>query len=275
MIEKKEEKEEPRMREKAREIGNVCDETPMSFTELADKLYVQATCLFIYRALVTDSNSEFANKSNSPLLRLPGELRSKIYEYIAANFKARIVVGDSNSGQYPPTYMSVFIVYSDEFRHILEVSRQLQSELWSYLVDHNTFDIDWWHLEDFVQRFESYDEYTKPYLKSSRIKSLVIDVSDMMAESIESDAEFFAKCLRPLCRDGRLQNIEIQSRRRFRGKGYEWCIRPDEILEGLRSKLDFGSVGKDVVVEACLKPTREARKFNMYRSIGSRGFARG
>lgn len=45
MIEKTGAKEEPKKEESVGEHGNACDETPMSFTALADKLYVLGNLL--------------------------------------------------------------------------------------------------------------------------------------------------------------------------------------------------------------------------------------
>jgi hypothetical protein len=214
--------------------------------------------LLIYRALLTDGNSELANKSNFPLFRLPGELRNKIYEYIAANFKAKIVVDESNWGRYQRAHR--IIVCSNGFRNTLEVSHQLRKELWSYLLHHSSFKISWQHLEGFVQYSKTPDHYFEPRYRCSHIKNLVIDVSDRLTEGIELNAVFFAECLRPLCRNGRLQNIKLQTCRVFPSNEPDWYMRPDEILEALRSKLDFGSVGKDVFIEACYKSTRGAQR---------------
>jgi hypothetical protein len=153
--------------------------------------------------VLTDSDSELLNKSNSTLLRLPGELRNQIYRYLFPNCKAEIVVDELNLGQYPWTYTKVgFLVYG--YGDVRHVSRQLDRELFWYLLDHSSFSVAWWHLEGFVQHLEA------AYL--NRIKSLVIDVSDRMTNGIENDAEFIADYLRPLCRSGRLQNIKVQTR---------------------------------------------------------------
>ena len=172
-----------------------------------------------------------------------------IYEYIAPTFTGKIVVKERNLGQHPRTYKGVkFIISSSRFRNLLEVSRQLRCELWSYALDDNRSNIDWWHLEGLVQHFENYGQHKAAHM-SYHIKSLVIDVTDRVTEGIESDAEFLAKCLRPLCKNGRLQNIELQSRRRFDIQANERYMRPDMVLEALQSKLDFESVGKAVFIE--------------------------
>lgn len=127
-------------------------------------------------------------------------------------------------------------------------------------MDHSSFEIHWSHLEGFVQGFEYYYQYCKLLPRFYRIKSLVIDVSYRVTEGIEIDAEYFAECLRPLCRNGRLQNIKLKTRRVFPNNDSDWYMRPDEIIEALRSKLDSGSVGKDVFIEACFKSTRGAQR---------------
>jgi hypothetical protein len=113
----------------------------------------------------------------------------------------------------------------------------------------------------------------------NRIKSLVIDVSDRMTNGIENDAEFIADCLRPLCRNGRLQNIKVQTRgwliHELGESPNRWCTRPDEIMEVLRSKLDLNTVGKDVLIEANWIYDPEAQKSYLYRSIAARDFSRG
>jgi hypothetical protein len=49
-------------------------------------------------------------------------------------------------------------------------------------------------------------------------------------------------------------------------------MRPDEIMEVLRSKLDLNTVGKDVLIEAYWIYHPEAQKSHLYRSIMGRDF---
>ncbi|OSS49876.1 hypothetical protein B5807_05890 [Epicoccum nigrum] len=106
------------------------------------------------KALAFEMN--FETQPESPLLRLPGELRNKIYHYLYDDCTVGVA-------QYQ---RKVYTVYSCDHSALLQVSLQVRKEAFSYLLEHFKFYVKYKDLGGLCRRFEGAD----------RINTLVIDL---------------------------------------------------------------------------------------------------
>lgn len=86
-------------------------------------------------------SSEMSNARNSPLIRLPGELRNNIYGYLLV-------------GVIPALRMRgerVVLVFPNKFRALTEVSRQIREETTSYNPEYNQVYFPYDRLDEFSQ----------------------------------------------------------------------------------------------------------------------------
>lgn len=93
--------------------------------------------LAIHRQLLTTNDRELRSQRKSPLLRLPGELRNKIYGYL------------------DPNKTKAHTVYASEYKALSQTSRQLRTEVMSYAInDQSIFFIDYADLGNFCHAFK-------------------------------------------------------------------------------------------------------------------------
>ena len=179
--------------------------------------------------------SELSNKHEggkvSPLLRLPGELRNKIYDFLTIDDDVDFTLNTSN-----------LIVSLHKYKVFTQVSRQLRKELHSYILYHGVFHIEYEDLDRFDRSFANE--------KMLRISNLALDITD--ASSNIDAAPPTAKKLTPLCKEGRLRRIitkGVYGCWKIKKWSGAYCARTMDVVEDLSVLMNFESIGHDVTVK--------------------------
>lgn len=135
-------------------------------------------------------NSELSNKENSPLLRLPGELRNHIYSYLLNDEDVGVVYKKINT----------VIRYPRKFNSLPQVSRQLHYETLSNILSRNTVWLKFADLDKFFQACTSSE--------LSLIREVILDFSyERDWPKIGRECEKIASYMKPLCAHGTLKRI--------------------------------------------------------------------
>jgi hypothetical protein len=191
----------------------------------------------------------------SPLLRLPGELRNKIYHLLT--------IEDSDQwreGQLAMRKIDDFdftldtsntIVSLQKYKDLSQTNRQLRGEVQSYLLDHGMFHI----------KYKDLDLIDTAREKMLRISSVAIDIT---SASYKTDAApAIARMLLPLCKEGRLRKVFIK------GNYGEWKHEPlkyrvyhahaMDLVAKLSSMMNVETTGHDVTVQNSEETPSEAK----------------
>ncbi|KAG9203656.1 hypothetical protein G6514_002674 [Epicoccum nigrum] len=155
------------------------------------------------------------NKKNLPLLRLPGELRNKIYDFLTIDDDIDFTLDTSN-----------LIVSLRKYKVFTKVSRQLRKELHSYILYHGVF----------YMKYEDLDRFDRSFAnkKMLRISNLALDITD--ASSKIDAAPPTARKLTPLCKEGRLRRIIIEGVYgcwKIKKWSGAYCVRTMDLVEDL------------------------------------------
>jgi hypothetical protein len=147
--------------------------------------------LVIVRLLLTNNGRDFKIQPDSPLLRLPGELRNKIYDHLF----------DDCTVEVARYQRKVYTVYSCDYSVLLQLSRQVRKEVFSYLLDHAKFYVKYQDLSGLCRRFEG----------AERISTLAIDLRSRVMHGQTYNVDWMIKKLSPLCENGNLQRVLIKA----------------------------------------------------------------
>ena len=135
-------------------------------------------------------------------------------------------------------FADVAFAYSKEQRALTQINRQIRQEARSYILDHGKFWVD----SANALRMLDIDEY----ITGKYIRKLVVDLRH---QDIDWDTVTELGCsLYDLCTKGRLNHVIICSlyERRWISELY---VRPNLIVEYLRTLLNSDDVGREVTVE--------------------------
>jgi hypothetical protein len=191
---------------------------------------------------LTSDMSELSKKHESeeasPLLRLPGELRNKIYDFVIVDCDVG-VIQDGSTGES--------IVTFNEYKSLAQVHHQIRSEVRSFTPDRHEFHVKLFDLDAFCQTFGN--------THSNRIISLLIDIRDTPLDenwgySYEQgleDAESIAKSTTLLCREGKLQKIVVNVTYLLKISTYMMALKP-------RLRREVETVRRDVFVHTVTGP---------------------
>ena len=164
-----------------------------------------------------NNGKEFKPQPDSPLLRLPGELRNKIYDLL--NDHLDVVIRAD--------HRIVRLNWPGNFDSLSRVCDQIQRELCSYMWHHGDFYIDFNDMSQFFRSFPKDSTY--------RIRSLIIDVAWKASHGELWDTTQIAKHLLPLCQEGRLQRIVIRGQFGYPEDSWNvWYMQCDKIAQRLR-----------------------------------------
>ena len=183
--------------------------------------------------------------STPPLLRLPGELRNKIYHLLVISDyddweDGEITVRRLDDSDFTLDTSSRLISLQ-RYQALGQTSSQLRGEVQSYLLDHGMFYVKYF---DLVCR--SFDRE-----KMLRVSSVELDITYASCK-VDVAPKIVGK-LAPLCREGRLRKILIK------GVYFEWKSDPlfyhvyreqaMDLVAKLGSMLNVETVGRDVSVQ--------------------------
>lgn len=123
-------------------------------------------------------------------MHLPGELRNKIYGYLY----------DGCTVQLARYERKVYTLYSCEHSALLQASRQVRKEVFSYLLEHvKSYYVKYHDLGGLCRRVEGAD----------RIDTLAIDIRSCHMRGQPCNVEWMVKKLSPICENGKLQKVML------------------------------------------------------------------
>ncbi|KAF3001833.1 hypothetical protein E8E13_003851 [Curvularia kusanoi] len=208
------------------------------------------------------SNTIMSKKEHeSWFLKLPGEIRNKIYGHLLADCE----VGVKMSEFFLGTRWEDILIFlcPDTHKTSLQINHQIRVEVFSYMLDHCPFEIDWWSLHSYHlfysdSRIDQIRNMTI-HMPDVRIKNMRIDTHCGLVIETE-DFKPIVDALFRLCKAGRLQRVVIKGSPRAEGRLHLWrnrvvsaidnCLTPSTIAERLRVELSPCVVGRDIQFEA-------------------------
>jgi hypothetical protein len=146
--------------------------------------------LVIASLLLTNNGREFEIQPHSPFLRLPGELRDKIYDHLYDDCTVHVI-------RYK---REVDALCGCDHSALFQVSRQVREEAFSYLLEHAKFYVQYQDLGGLCRRWKGAD----------RISTLAIDIRSCVMHGQPCHVEWMIKQLSPLCENGNLQRVLVK-----------------------------------------------------------------
>jgi hypothetical protein len=201
----------------------------------------------------------------STLLRLPGELRNKIYYLLTIEDSDHWRAGQLTSCKVDDFDFTLDtsnrIVSLQKYKDLSQTNRQLRGEVHSYLLDHGMFHIKYKDL-DLIDRSSARETML-------RISNVALNITS--ASSKTDAAPAIARTLLPLCKEGRLRKVFIK------GNYGEWNLNPlkyhvyhaqaMDLIAKLSCMINFETVGQNVSVQKGEETLSEMRLRSILQSM--------